>query len=205
MSFDLGDYVEVKDRLVEAREKFPDHRFQSEFSVHETPEGTFVAVLSRFYRDADDPTPAVGLAWEPIPGKTPYTLDSELMNAETSAWGRALIAAGVADAHGGVASANEVRNRQYPDALKKAKRPSSRPSTGNERVCPDCGDGVWDNRVENDKREANGEKRRPDLKCRKCEWIQWSADSPVREDVPLRDDVPPPVPVEEYGPDEAPF
>jgi len=52
------------------------------------------------------------LASEPVPGKTNFTRDSELMNAETSAWGRALIAVGAADAKRGIASANEVRNRQ---------------------------------------------------------------------------------------------
>jgi hypothetical protein len=36
------------------------------------------------------------------------------MNAETSAWGRAIIAVGASDAKR-VASANEVRNRQTPD------------------------------------------------------------------------------------------
>jgi hypothetical protein len=47
-------------------------------------------------------------------GKTPYTRDSELQNAETSAIGRAIIMVGASDAKK-VASANEVRNRQAPD------------------------------------------------------------------------------------------
>jgi hypothetical protein len=38
------------------------------------------------------------------------------MNAETSAWGRAIIAVGASDAKR-VASANEVRNRQQPDPM----------------------------------------------------------------------------------------
>jgi hypothetical protein len=28
--------------------------------------------------------PGIGMAWEPFPGRTPYTKASELMNAETS-------------------------------------------------------------------------------------------------------------------------
>lgn len=47
-----------------------------------------------------------------FPGRTPYTLGSELMNAETSAWGRAIIAVGAADSKKGISSAEEVRNRQ---------------------------------------------------------------------------------------------
>jgi hypothetical protein len=66
------------------------------------------------YRTPDDQRPGTGLAWEPCPGKTPYTKDSELQNAETSAIGRAIIMVGASDAKK-VASANEVRNRQAPD------------------------------------------------------------------------------------------
>jgi hypothetical protein len=49
------------------------------------------------------------MAWEPVPGKTPYTRGSELMVAETSAWGRALAAIGIAT-NKSVASAEEVRS-----------------------------------------------------------------------------------------------
>src|SRR3990167_1754651 len=61
-------------------------------------------------RPPDDPRPGVGHAFEPIPGKTPYTKDSETMNAETSAWGRAIVALGFETKK--IASANEVRARQ---------------------------------------------------------------------------------------------
>jgi hypothetical protein len=54
----------------------------------------------------------VGLAWEPVPGKTSYTRDSELQNAETSAWGRAIVAVLAADTKKGIASAEEVQSRQ---------------------------------------------------------------------------------------------
>ena len=43
-----------------------------------------------------------------VPGLTPYTKNSELQNAETSAWGRALVAVLAADTKEGVASADEV-------------------------------------------------------------------------------------------------
>lgn len=70
----------------------------------------FIVYTAAAYRTPDDPRPGIGIAWEPVPGKTPYTADSEMMNAETSAWGRAIIAVGAADSSK-IASREEVRNR----------------------------------------------------------------------------------------------
>jgi hypothetical protein len=67
-------------------------------------------VRAEAFRDPDDDRPGVGTAWEPFPGRTPYTRHSELMNAETSAWGRALASLGY-EVHNGSASANEMRGR----------------------------------------------------------------------------------------------
>ena len=103
------DYVEVNERILEFRAAFPDGSLQAE--IVELRDD-LVVVKAYAYRTPDDPRPGTGLASEPIPGKTNFTRDSELMNAETSAWGRALIAVGAADAKRGIASANEVRNRQ---------------------------------------------------------------------------------------------
>lgn len=107
---DLSDYIEVSERIQHFREAFPEGSLQSEV-VSMTD--SLVVVRAFAYRNEDDKRPGVGLASEPIPGRTPYTKDSELMNAETSAWGRAIIAVGASDAKR-VASANEVRNRQAP-------------------------------------------------------------------------------------------
>lgn len=57
-----------------------------------------------------------GVAWERVPGRTPYTEGSEAQNAETSAVGRALVFGGFADALEGIASADEVRNRRVEQA-----------------------------------------------------------------------------------------
>ena len=103
------DYVEVNERILEFRDKHPEGSLQAEI-VSLTD--ALVVVKAYAYRTPDDPRPGTGLASEPIPGKTNFTRDSELMNCETSAWGRALIAVGAADAKRGIASANEVRNRQ---------------------------------------------------------------------------------------------
>jgi hypothetical protein len=106
---DLSDYKEVAERIRDFRERHPEGCLQSE--ILDSPRDGFVVVKAYAYRKPDDPRPGTGLAWEPVPGKTPYTKDSELMNAETSAWGRAIIAVGASDAKQ-IASADEVRNRR---------------------------------------------------------------------------------------------
>lgn len=105
---DLTGYKEVSERIQDFREKHPEGSLQSE--ILDSPFPGFVVVKGYAYRTADDVRPGVGLAWEPVPGQTPYTKNSELQNAETSAWGRAIIAVGASDASK-VASADEVRNR----------------------------------------------------------------------------------------------
>ncbi len=62
--------------------------------------------------------PGQGTAWEPVPGPTPFTRDSELQNAETSAWGRAIAALGF-KVKDGIASAEDVRNRTGQPAAQK--------------------------------------------------------------------------------------
>jgi len=105
--FDLGDYTTVPQLMSRFKAKFPEGSLQSDPPVF-TEGGVYVR--ARAYRAIDDPLPGVGTAWEPIPGKTPYTRDSEVMNAETSAWGRAIRSTlEVLDAT--IASAEEVRNR----------------------------------------------------------------------------------------------
>jgi hypothetical protein len=116
MSFDLSDYVDVAERIRIFKEKYPNGSLQplditKPFDVITVGERMFVVYVAAAYRDADDKRPGVGMAWESFPGKTPYTRDSELMNAETSAWGRAIIAALAADTQK-IASADEVRNRR---------------------------------------------------------------------------------------------
>ncbi len=113
---ELGDYVEVSQRIVDARQLYPEGRFQPADPKRpyflETIDGqSYIAYSAAFYRDPEDTMPGIGTAWELVPGKTPYTRGSELQNAETSAWGRALVAALVADTKRGIASADEIRIR----------------------------------------------------------------------------------------------
>lgn len=105
-------YVDVASRWQKAKAEHPEARLEGSYEMHLVGDQWYVAYTARAYRSPSDLTPGVGTAWEPVPGRTNFTRDSELQNAETSAWGRALIAAGMADASNGIASADEVRNRQ---------------------------------------------------------------------------------------------
>lgn len=118
MSFQLDDsYVDVPARIREFRQKYPEGDLQpidhpSPFHGIITIGGqTFVAYTACAYRTPDDPKPGIGCAWEPVPGLTPYTRNSELQNAETSAWGRAIVAALAADAKK-IATSDDVQRRQ---------------------------------------------------------------------------------------------
>jgi hypothetical protein len=117
MSFDLGSYNDVASRIAEFRDKHPEGSLQpadpaQPFTVQTIGEKTFLTYTAAAYRTPDDPRPGIGVAWEPFPGRTNYTRDSELQNVETSAWGRAIVAALAADTRKGIASREEVQNRQ---------------------------------------------------------------------------------------------
>jgi hypothetical protein len=124
------DYIDVAARLVEFREKHPEGSLQparpdKPFEVIEVAGTTYIVYGAAAYRTPDDPRPGIGYAYEQVPGRTPYTRNSELQNAETSAWGRAIVAALAADTKKGIASAEEVRNRQ-------AERDQPEPTTDPE-------------------------------------------------------------------------
>jgi hypothetical protein len=111
------DYIDVATRIVEFREKFPTGSLQQhsvEF-VHVNGKD-WVVYTAAAYRTPDDIRPGMGTAWEPIPGPTNFTRDSEVQNAETAAWGRAMVAALAVDTKVGIASLQEVRNRQVESA-----------------------------------------------------------------------------------------
>jgi len=91
VSYDLSDYVQVADRCGEFFDKWPNGSLQAEAVLME---GGWL-VTARAFRTPDDPCPGVGHAFQVVPGTTPYTRGSELENAETSAWGRAIVAVGI--------------------------------------------------------------------------------------------------------------
>ena len=114
MSFQLDlDYIDVAARIVEFRTKHPEGSLQQvTLDFKEVAGKWWVIYTAAAYRAPDDERPGIGTAWEPVPGKTNFTRDSELQNAETAAWGRAIVAALAADTKRGIASAEDVRNRR---------------------------------------------------------------------------------------------
>lgn len=130
--FKNNNYVEVAERIVECREKYPSGSLgpanpDKPYSIETVGDRTFIVVVAAFHRTPDDPRPGIGMAWEPFPGKTNFTRDSELQNAETSAWGRALVAALAADTKRGIASADEVRARSAAKPARAAQPEPSEP------------------------------------------------------------------------------
>lgn len=114
--FSLDGYIDVAERLREFKGKHPEGSLQPvdprhPFTIETIADAIFIVYTAAAYRSPADERPGIGCAWEPFPGKTPYTKDSELQNAETSAWGRAIVAALASDTQK-IASAQEVRNRQ---------------------------------------------------------------------------------------------
>ena len=125
MAIDLSSYNTVADRIAEFAAKYPEGSLQCEWQMLLVPtlvkgndgewqpaERPIIVAKAFAYRTPDDPRPGIGHAQEPIPGKTPYTKDSEIQNAETSAWGRAIVAVLAADTRKGVASRDEVQSRR---------------------------------------------------------------------------------------------
>jgi hypothetical protein len=136
MSFDLGDYVDVRHRLELALLKYPDLRvIENEPQLIQIGERVYIQCGVTVYRSHDDTQPGRAYCWEVWPGRTPYTKDSEQMNGATSALGRALGYMGFG-IKAGLASANEVRTAQgnsHPstqpaDDPKPQQRPQNSPA-----------------------------------------------------------------------------
>lgn len=123
--FDLKDYVDVAERIQMFRKKHPEGSLQSEVLRWPDEGFPFVVVRAEAFRTPDDQRPGVGLAWENYPGRTPYTKDSELMNAETAAWGRAIVAVLAGETKRSVASRDEVFRAQANRTSEGAGAPGS--------------------------------------------------------------------------------
>jgi hypothetical protein len=112
MAFDLSEYVDVKTRLKQALALYPQLRI-----VEHRPEITmvgdqlFIECSVTVSRDPDDPIPVTAYIFEPYPGKTSFTKNSEQANGATSVLGRALGYMGLG-IDKSIASSNEVLGRQ---------------------------------------------------------------------------------------------
>ena len=129
---DLTNYVDVPTRFAMALERWPELRIiENRPEVITVGDKTFIAVTVQAWRTPEDPISCQATAWEPIPGLTPFTKNSEMMNASTSALGRVL---GFMMSFGPkMASAEEVRNRQEtsaPATLVKQPQNAPRQSLG---------------------------------------------------------------------------
>jgi hypothetical protein len=105
--FNLDDYVTVAERIEQFYEKFPSGSLQAE--VFELSESR-VVVRAYAYREPADERPAIAHSALAIPGRTPYTKDSEIENAETSAIGRAIALLGFG-VKKSIASRNEIESK----------------------------------------------------------------------------------------------
>ena len=118
---DLSNYVDVPSRFALALDKWPDLRVvESPPKVVTVGDQTFISVTMTIYRSSEDWKGTSGCAWEIIPGKSSFTRGSEMMNASTSALGRAI---GLMMPFGKMASMEEVRNRQ-PET--RSQKPAER-------------------------------------------------------------------------------
>jgi hypothetical protein len=122
MSFDLSNYVDVATRIRQLREKHPEAVLRpanpaEPFRIVEIGGREFIIYTAACYRSPSDPMPAIAVAAEPVIGASAFTRNSEVMNAETSAWGRAIMAAlAVDEPH--IASRDEVQNRRNDETQK---------------------------------------------------------------------------------------
>lgn len=108
-------YVDVAERIAEFRQTYPMGSLQQvsvEF-LRDFGGKDWVVYIAACYRTPDDVKPGIGTAWEPVPGPTNFTRDSEVQNAETAAWGRAMVATLAVDAKT-IASKQEVLARTSP-------------------------------------------------------------------------------------------
>ena len=132
------DYVDVAERLRLFKAAFPQGCLrpanpEQPFTIQEIGGREFIVYVAAAYRSPDDPMPAIAVAAEPAVGKTNFTRDSEVMNAETSAWGRAILAALAADSKK-VASLDEVRNRRADQDSRPPLADASRAPSGRAKV-----------------------------------------------------------------------
>jgi len=110
----LKNYIEVKDRIQMFYDKFPEGTLHFEYKgVLEFNGETFIYGKAFAYPDRDKMNYASGWAWERVPARG-FAKGAEMMTLETSAWGRAIAALGIAVTKG-IASREEVQRNVNPE------------------------------------------------------------------------------------------
>lgn len=116
MSFDLSNYVDAATRLKLLFERYPNASVVADPPcIRDIAGRPFIEVTVTIHCNDEHNRMARASAWEPFPGKTPYTSDSEMMNAETSACARCCGLLGIG-LKSSIASLDEVRNRRQTTA-----------------------------------------------------------------------------------------
>jgi hypothetical protein len=115
---DLSSYVDVPTRFAALLEKWPELRIKEHRpEIVTIGDKIFISVTMQAWRTPDDPQPCQATCFEPFPGKTSFTRDSEQMNASTSCLGRL---AGLMMSFPKMASLEEVINRQKDEKPSKS-------------------------------------------------------------------------------------
>lgn len=133
----LKNYIEVKDRIQMFYDKYPEGTLHFEYKgILEFGGETYIYGKAFAYPDRDKLNYASGWAWERVPARG-FAKGAEMMTLETSAWGRAIAALGIAVTKG-IASREEVQRNMKPendpwqtppDALKKPVEGKIKPET----------------------------------------------------------------------------
>lgn len=150
MGFELDPtYKDVPQRIADFKAQHPDGCLRpvnenEPYRIECVNGSYFIVYTAAAYRGPDDKLPGIGTAWEPFPGRTPYTKDSELQNAETSAWGRAIVAALRSESRA-IASAEDIRNRQADAVASQEEVDEARAAV--TKAAADLTDDQW-NRVQ---------------------------------------------------------
>lgn len=130
MSFSLDNYVDVPTRLKMLFEQYPNASVVADPPcIREIGGHAFIEVTVTITCNDEHGRMGRASAWEAFPGRTPYTKDSEMMNAETSAIGRCCGALGIG-LKSSIASLDEVRNRR---ASSEELHPSNQPADDKPR------------------------------------------------------------------------
>lgn len=110
----LKDYIEVKDRIKLFYDKYPEGLLSFDYrGVLEINNETYIYGKAFAYPVRGELYHAAGWAWERVPAKG-FARGAEMMTLETSAWGRAIAALGIAVTKG-IASREEIQRNVKPE------------------------------------------------------------------------------------------
>lgn len=136
MAFDLNEYVDVASRLKIAHERWPELRIEEMLpEIVVIGDRTFVQATVTVYREPADPRPTSATVWEPFPGLTSFSKNSEVPVGMTSALGRALAYMGL-EVRKSIASRDEVAARRPEPPRASQSGPTDEPATSTPSASP---------------------------------------------------------------------